>query len=91
MISYIFLVEQRYPSDDRTIGSLFLTTSEEIRDLCLTDALFRILSMAWNKVRQYYSESEQLVLEIIEATMKEAIPHQTRLHGKVRKLINSSP
>ncbi len=74
MIRYIFLtVEQRYASDDRTIGSLFLTTSEEIRDLSLTDALFRILSMAWNKVRQYYSESEQLVLEIIEATMKEAI------------------
>lgn len=74
MIRYIFLaVEQRYASDDRTIGSLFLATSEEIRDLSLTDALFRILSMAWNKVRQYYSESEQLVLEIIEATMKEAI------------------
>ena len=74
MIRYIFLaVEQRYASDDRTIGSLFLTTSEEIRDLSLTDTLFHILSMAWNKVRQYYSESEQLVLEIIEATMKEAI------------------
>ena len=74
MIRYIFLaVEQRYASDDRTIESLFLAASEEIRDLSLTDALFRILSMAWNKVRQYYSESEQLVLEIIEATMKEAI------------------
>jgi hypothetical protein len=39
----------------------------------LMDSLFRILSMAWNKVRQYYSESEQLALEIIEATMKEAL------------------
>jgi hypothetical protein len=74
MIRYIFLaVEQRFASDDRIIGSLFLAASEEIRDLSLTDALFRILSIVWNKVRQYYSESEQLVLEIIEATMKEAI------------------
>ena len=74
MIRYIFLaVEQRYDSDDRTIGSLFLTTSKEIRDLSLSDALFRILSMVWSKDRQYYSESEQLVLELIEANLKETI------------------
>jgi hypothetical protein len=52
---------------------VFLNTSEEIHDLPLTDALSDILSMAWNKVRQYYSESEQLALEIIEATMKAAL------------------
>lgn len=74
MIRYIFLaVEQRYASDDRTMGTLFLATSDEIRDISLTEALVRILSLAWNKVREFYSESEQLVLEIIEATMKEAI------------------
>ena len=74
MIRYIFLaVEQRYASDDRTIGSLFLATSDEIRDLSLTEALVRILSVVWNKVRKFYSTSEQLVLEIIEATMKEAL------------------
>jgi hypothetical protein len=74
MIRYIFLaVEQRFASDDRTIGSLFLATSDEIRDLSLTEALVRILSVVWNKVRQFYSTSEQLVLEIIEATMKEAL------------------
>ena len=46
MIRYIFLaVEQRYASDDRTIGSLFAATSDEIRDLSLTEALVRILSI----------------------------------------------
>ena len=74
MIRYIFLaVEQRYASDDRTIGSLFVATSDEIRDLSLTEALVRIFSVVWNKVRKFYSTSEQLVLEIIDATMKEAL------------------
>jgi hypothetical protein len=74
MIRYIFLaVEQRFASDDRTMGSLFLATSDEIHDLSLTEALVRILSVVWNKVRKFYSTSEQLALEIIEATMKEAI------------------
>lgn len=74
MIRYIFLaVEQRHSSDDRTIGSLFLNTSEEIHDLSLTEALVRILSVVWNKVRGFYSESEQLVMEIIQTTMKEPL------------------
>ena len=74
MIRFIFLaVDQRCASDDRSIGSLFLATSDEIRDLSLTEALVRILSVVWNKMRNFYSSSEQLVLEIIEATMKEAL------------------
>ncbi|MHB8203387.1 MAG: hypothetical protein ACYDHG_06725 [Desulfomonilaceae bacterium] len=74
MIRYIFLaVEQRFASDDRTIGSLFLATSDEIRDMSLTEALVRILSVVWNKMRKFYSTSEQLALEIIEATMKETL------------------
>jgi hypothetical protein len=74
VIRYIFLaVEQRLASDDRTIGSLFLATSDEIRDLSFTEALVRILSVVWNKVRKFYSTSEQLVLEIIETTTKEAL------------------
>jgi hypothetical protein len=74
MIRYIFLtVEQRFASDDRTIGSLFLATSAETRNLSLTEALVRILSLVWNKMREFYATSEQLALEIIEATMKEAL------------------
>lgn len=74
MIRYIFLaVEQRMSSDERTIGGLFLAAGEEIRDLSLTQALVRILSLAWDRVREYYATSEQLVLEIIESTMNEAV------------------
>jgi len=74
LIRYIFLaVEQRMASDERTIGGLFLATGEEIRDLTFTEALVRILSLAWDRVCEYYATSEQLVLEIIESTMKEAM------------------
>jgi hypothetical protein len=74
MIRYSFLaVEQRCSSDDRTIGALFLNTSEEIHDLSLAEALARILSVVWNKIREFCVESEQLVTEIIQTTMKEAL------------------
>jgi hypothetical protein len=74
MIRYVFLaVEQRMSSDERTIGGLFLAAGEEIRDLSLTEALVRILSLAWDRVRDYYATSEQLILEIIECTMREAL------------------
>lgn len=74
MIRYAFLaVEQRCCSDDRTIGSLFLNTSEEIQDLSLAEALARILSSVWNKALKLYSKSEELVMEIVQTTMKEAL------------------
>jgi len=74
MIRYIFLaVEQRLVSDDRTIGALFLAASDEMRDISLTEALLRILSMVRDKVRELYQTSEQLVQQIIETTMKEAL------------------
>lgn len=74
MIRYVFLaVEQRMSSDERTIGGLFLAAGEEIRDLSLAEALVRILSLAWDRVRDYYATSEQLILEIIECTMREAL------------------
>ncbi len=74
MIRYIFLaVEQRFASDDRTIGGLFLATSEEIRDISFTEALLRILSMVRAKVCELCNTSEQLVQQIIETTMKEAL------------------
>ena len=32
-----------------------------------------VKKMVWNKLRKFYSTSEQLTLETIEATMKEAL------------------
>ena len=84
MIRYVFLaVEQRMASDQRTIGGLFLATGEEIRDISLADALVRILSLALDRVREFYATSEQLVREIIECTMKEALRIiKPRFHAK---------
>ena len=74
MIRYIFLaVEQRLASDDRTIGALFLAASDEMRDISLTEALLRILSMVRDKIREFCDTSEQLAQQIIETTMKEAL------------------
>ncbi len=74
MIRYIFLVvEQRFASDERTIGALFHAASDEIRDISVTEALFRILSLVRDKVRRLYETSEQLVQQIIETTMREAL------------------
>jgi len=74
MIRYIFLaVEQRCANDERTIGALFIAAADEMRDISLTEALARILTVVWDKVREYYATSEHLIDELIEATMKEAI------------------
>ena len=74
MIRYTFLaVEQRLTTDDRTIGALFMAMSDEIRDISVTDALVRILSLLKDKLRTHYATSEQLIYTIIEETMKEVI------------------
>ena len=74
MIRYIFLaVQQRISSDERTLGPLFMDTSNEMRDLTFADALIRILSLVYHRVRDLYATSEQLIIEIIEVTMKEAL------------------
>ncbi|MFH1112880.1 MAG: hypothetical protein V1792_03080 [Pseudomonadota bacterium] len=74
MIRYIFLAaEQRFACDERTIGALFHAASDEIRDISLAEALFRILSLVRDKVRELYETSEQLVQQIIDTTMKEAL------------------
>jgi len=74
LMRYIFLaVEQRFASDDRTIGGPFLAASEEIRDISFTEALLRILSLVQAKVCELCNTSEQLVRQIIQTTMKEAL------------------
>ncbi len=74
MLRYIFLaVQQWISSDERTPGPLFLDTSDEMRDLIVADALIRILSLVYDRVRDLCATSEQLIIEIIEVTMKEAL------------------
>jgi len=74
MMRYVFLAfEQRLASDDRTIGPLFLEASQEIRDLSLAEALVRMFSLIWDRVRESYATSEDIILEIMDTLMKEAI------------------
>jgi hypothetical protein len=74
MLRYIFLaVQQRIASDERTLGPLFMAACDELRDLTITDALIRILTIACDRISEFYATSEQLIIEIIEATMNEAL------------------
>ena len=56
-----------------TIGILFLDTSDEIHDISLIEAVVPILSLVWNKLREFYSTSAQLLLGIFDGTMKAAL------------------
>jgi hypothetical protein len=74
MIRFIFLaVEQRLASDDRTIGALFFAASEELTDITFTQALLRIFRFLQEKVSQLSEKSQELMLEIIQTTMNEAL------------------
>jgi hypothetical protein len=74
MTRYIFLaVEQRCHDDQRTIGSLFFACSEEIKDLSLIEALQRLLSLVFDKVRSSGEVAEHVVITMIDAIMGAAV------------------
>lgn len=76
MTRYIFLsVEQRYHSDQKTIGSLFFACSEEVRDLSLIEALQRLLALALEKVRAAGEFAEHVVTALIDSIMGTAVEY----------------
>jgi len=74
MMRYIFLAcEQRRHDDPRTLGSLFLACSEEIKDLSLIDALQRLLSLAFDKIRSSGEFAEDVIIAMVDAIMSAAV------------------
>jgi len=74
MVRYIFLAfEQRCHDDQKTIGGLFFTCSEEIKDLSLIEALQRLLALALDKVRSSGEFAESVIIAMIDAIMGAAI------------------
>lgn len=74
MCRYVFLAfEQRCHDDPRTIGSLFFACCEEQRDLSLVEAMQRLLSLAFAKVREASIIAEDAILALIDAVMGVAL------------------
>lgn len=74
MTRYIFLAfEQRCHDDPRTLGTLFFACSDEMKDLCLVEALQRILSLAMEKIRSSAIVAEDVALALVDSIMNIAI------------------
>lgn len=74
MVRYMFLsFEQRCHDDPRTLGSLFLACSDEIKDLSLIEALQRLLALALDKVRSSGEFAESVIMAMVDAIMESAI------------------
>jgi len=74
MVRYIFLaIEQRCHDDQKTIGGLFFACSDEIKDLSLLEALQRLLTLVFDKIRSSGEFAEGIVNAMIDALMGAAI------------------
>jgi hypothetical protein len=85
MMRYIFLaIEQRCHDDQKTIGGLFFACSEEIKDLTLMEALQRLLTLVFDKIRSSGEFAEDVVIAMIDAIMGAAVKYiqtKRRLSG----------
>ncbi len=74
MVRYIFLaIEQRCHDDQKTIGGLFFACSDEIKDLTLMEALQRLLTLVFDKIRSSGEFAEDVVIAMIDAIMSAAV------------------
>lgn len=74
MVRYIFLaIEQRCHDDQKTIGGLFFACSDDIKDLSLLEALQRLLTLVFDKIRSSGEFAEGVVIAMIDAIMGAAI------------------
>lgn len=87
MARYIFLaIEQRCHDDQKTIGGLFFACSEDIKDLSLLEALQRLLTLVFDKIRSSGEFAEHVVIAMIDAIMGAAVEFiqtKRRLAGNI--------
>ena len=66
-LRYIFLtVEQRCSADDKTFGGMFLELIGEMKDNTIVDSLVKILSLAFDKLREFSNVTEEFLNEMID-------------------------
>jgi SRSO17 transposase len=67
MLRYIFLtVEQRNAADDKTFGGVFRDMLDEMDDITIMEALYRILNIIFDEIRQIEYISKEIVDKIMD-------------------------
>ena len=70
LMRYLFLsYRQRCDTDDRTLGKLFFACCDELRDITLTEALHRMLTLVVDELRKTELASEQFIHNLIDTIM----------------------
>ena len=71
---YMFLSYQcRMETDDRSFGDLFYACCDEIKDISFIEALFRILTLACDRAKQFNNHCEKTATAFIDAIMEYAL------------------
>lgn len=67
MLRYIFItVEQRNATDDKTFGGVFREMIDEMDDITIMEALYRILNIVFDKIKQIENISKEIVDKILD-------------------------
>lgn len=71
---YMFLAYQcRLETDDRTFGDLFYACCDELNDISFIEALYRILTLAVDRIREMGSYCEKTVQSFFDNIMEAAL------------------
>jgi len=81
---YMFFSYQcRMETDDRSFGDLFYACFDEVKDISFIDALFRILALACDRVKQFNNHCEKTATVFIDALIKISLKCMSLLKNKV--------
>ena len=73
---YMFLAYQhRIETDQRTFGELFYACCDELTDISFVEALYRILNLTGEKIRELGSYCEKTAFVIFDTIMENALQY----------------
>ena len=71
---YMFLAYQcRMQTDQRSFGDLFYACCEEVADITFMQALYRILTLAVDQLKQMETFCEKTATALLDAIMENAL------------------
>ncbi len=71
---YMFLAYQnRIETDDRTFGELFYACCDEVSDISFVESLYRIMTLAGNRLKTLGSYCEKTAAALFDAVMETAL------------------
>jgi len=85
---YMFLAYQnRIETDNRTFGELFYACCQEVSDISFVEALYRIMTLAGNRLKTFGSYCEKTAAAFFDAIMAAALQGAGLLEN--RKLVSN--